>query len=152
MQLLLWGNRCNKTVLEVIWSSSRDPEHFNCCLGLVYALTFPHDTVFIVAAYVLCRWSSWAQADRWLLPLPSPSQRDSYLKLSMHMAEGRRQCCWAGRMAADTTRLSVISLAVFAWMVIWPAWGEGLQPVQQQNISHCSLPLCCSCDCYIALL
>lgn len=56
-------------------------------------------------AYVLCRWSSWAQTGRWLLSLPCPSQRDSYLKLSVHMAEVGRQCCWAGRMAAGTTRL-----------------------------------------------
>lgn len=45
-------------LLEVIWFSSRDPEYFNFCLGLAYAPTFPHGTVSIVPADVLCKWSS----------------------------------------------------------------------------------------------
>lgn len=55
--------------------------------------TFPQDTVSIAPASAPWRWSSWTQLGGWLLPLPSPSQRDLHLKLSLHTAEGRRQDC-----------------------------------------------------------
>lgn len=47
---------------------------------------------------------------------PSPSlsiPEDSYLELSVHLAEGRRQCCWAGRVAADAARLCHQSSCIF---------------------------------------
>lgn len=133
-------------LLEVIWFSSRDPEYFN------WLTLQPSPMALFPLCLLMCFVSDPLEPARQVTPSPSFSIPEGH-RPEAPCAHGRgEEAVLLSRQNGCRHCQTVISLAVFAWIVVWPAWGEGLHLVQQQNFSRCSLPLCCHCDGYISLL